>query len=424
MLKKIFIVILFIYLSFDISSQVQLSLSGNRMSVENNNINLSTIECINSNNPGEFLDSIIVIFSSGFRKKLTYYYNNDFSLHYFTFANSWDNDEWIILDRNINTYSSNGNLELILWESLNDSGEWYNSAKDIFTYDSLNNKTVHLFQIFNGQVLINHVRTEYWYTTTNNITSSLTQSWDGHWVNSNKTINYYNNLNLKDSSLLQIWEGEQWVNYQLNHYEYDENFKVIKNQVKRRQGDDLSDFARGFLKYDVNNNCELETWELYSNNNWENWFRKLYEYNNKNLIHQYGEDWINNQWVPSDGGLMITNPDGVMHGFLAKEMFLYYSKLSGVEKEDNIVDNYFLLQNYPNPFNPLTNIRFALPEDADVKLTIYDILGREVSTLVNEFRSKGYYNVTFDGSKLSSGVYIYKLEANDKVFTKKLMLMK
>jgi hypothetical protein len=87
-------------------------------------------------------------------------------------------------------------------------------------------------------------------------------------------------------------------------------------------------------------------------------------------------------------------------------------------------DKYQLSQNYPNPFNPETNIRYEIPKNGFVKLIVYNILGREVETLVNENQSAGAYEVSFDGSNLSSGPYFYKLQAGDFSETKKMLLIK
>jgi len=85
---------------------------------------------------------------------------------------------------------------------------------------------------------------------------------------------------------------------------------------------------------------------------------------------------------------------------------------------------YALSQNYPNPFNPVTKINFALPKQGLVNLKIYDILGREVKTLVNEFKSPGEYSVDFNGSDLASGIYFYRLESNGFSDIKRMMLIK
>ena len=97
----------------------------------------------------------------------------------------------------------------------------------------------------------------------------------------------------------------------------------------------------------------------------------------------------------------------------------------------SIPDQYSISQNYPNPFNPSTTIKFAIPEAALVKLTVYDILGRQVAILVNQQLSAGYYNQTFNASALSSGAYFYRIYATSSTnaghtFTdvKKLLLLK
>jgi hypothetical protein len=85
--------------------------------------------------------------------------------------------------------------------------------------------------------------------------------------------------------------------------------------------------------------------------------------------------------------------------------------------------SFFLAQNYPNPFNPSTTIKFDLPTSSRVRLTVYDMLGREVAVLVNERRGAGVHEVRFDGSNLASGVYFYRLTAEDVVQTKKLVIV-
>ena len=84
----------------------------------------------------------------------------------------------------------------------------------------------------------------------------------------------------------------------------------------------------------------------------------------------------------------------------------------------------YSLSNYPNPFNPSTTINYQLPENGFVTIKVYDVLGKEVATLVNENKSAGYYNVSFDASKLTSGVYIYTISANGFIQSKKMLLMK
>lgn len=85
---------------------------------------------------------------------------------------------------------------------------------------------------------------------------------------------------------------------------------------------------------------------------------------------------------------------------------------------------FLLAQNYPNPFNPTTTIRFSVPNDCHATLKVFDVLGREVATLVNEARAAGSYAETFDASKISSGTYFYRIEAGNFVQTKRMMIIR
>ena len=87
-------------------------------------------------------------------------------------------------------------------------------------------------------------------------------------------------------------------------------------------------------------------------------------------------------------------------------------------------NQFTLSQNYPNPFNPTTQIEFALPEEAEVRLDIFNMLGQKVQTLKNERMAAGYYSVTFNANNFSSGVYIYQLRMGNKVITKRMLLLK
>ena len=95
-----------------------------------------------------------------------------------------------------------------------------------------------------------------------------------------------------------------------------------------------------------------------------------------------------------------------------------------VEGKTILLVKHNLEQNYPNPFNPTTKISYSIPKQSYVTLKVIDVLGREVSVLVNKEQSTGNYEVEFDASHLTSGIYFYKIQAGDYVETKKMVLMK
>jgi hypothetical protein len=98
--------------------------------------------------------------------------------------------------------------------------------------------------------------------------------------------------------------------------------------------------------------------------------------------------------------------------------------LTGVQELPGLPVVYTLEQNYPNPFNPSTRIEFGIPQQANVELKVYNLLGQEVATLVRETLRAGRHVVTFDAKNLASGVYFYKISAGQFVSTKKMVLMK
>jgi hypothetical protein len=116
---------------------------------------------------------------------------------------------------------------------------------------------------------------------------------------------------------------------------------------------------------------------------------------------------INNGWITGDLGR------------LAK-----YTGTTSVENENVSPDRFILEQNYPNPFNPSTVIRYQVPTGGNVTLKVYNVLGNEIATLVNDEKPEGSYEVEFDASNLGSGIYFYRLQTKDFTEIKKMILIR
>jgi hypothetical protein len=135
------------------------------------------------------------------------------------------------------------------------------------------------------------------------------------------------------------------------------------------------------------------------------------------------EDHQFHREVPTGSGL---DSSGNVHFFSEKQI---KSRAGfGIVKYDPNGNTLWVIegeqsQNYPNPFSSSTTIKYELPKSSEVRLSVYDLLGREVSVLVNERRNAGVYEVRFDASGLSSGVYFYRLQAGTFVETRKLLLL-
>jgi hypothetical protein len=106
--------------------------------------------------------------------------------------------------------------------------------------------------------------------------------------------------------------------------------------------------------------------------------------------------------------------------------YIYYTDLLvGINEESGFSPGSFLLaQNYPNPFNPATTIKYQIPELNFVTIKVYDVLGNEITTLINEEKQVGNYEVEFNGSGLPSGIYFYRLQAIEFTQVKKMILLK
>jgi hypothetical protein len=132
-------------------------------------------------------------------------------------------------------------------------------------------------------------------------------------------------------------------------------------------------------------------------------------------------------YVSSDidfkSGFTSISGNRIYHSNLNRVYLLVNDLISSVDEYDEI-KSFKLEQNYPNPFNPTTKIEFRIADFGFVSLKVYDVLGNEIATLVNEEKPAGEYEVEFDGSRLPTGIYFYQLQAGNFVETKKMVLLK
>jgi len=149
---------------------------------------------------------------------------------------------------------------------------------------------------------------------------------------------------------------------------------------------------------------------------------------NPSQVQYNGQTWYFNRWVGTGNGSYtgtLPNPQVTMSGVIVQQAVFDTIAPFGIQNLNTGVPKIFALhQNYPNPFNPVTKIKFDIPKNGNVKLVIYDILGSEVITLVNELLPAGFYNVDFNALELSSGIYFYQIETASFINVKKLVVIK
>ncbi|PIW68969.1 MAG: hypothetical protein COW08_09715, partial [Ignavibacteriales bacterium CG12_big_fil_rev_8_21_14_0_65_30_8] len=173
-------------------------------------------------------------------------------------------------------------------------------------------------------------------------------------------------------------------------------------------------------------------------NLWEEWFIPYFNFlkNNSNtkIFVYLGIDWGAtpgnfNDW----GNTRIQENSELFAKYiveLSNEIYLHnknfwelYNSTTGIKNEE-LPSKFELFQNYPNPFNPSTQIYYSVAKSGNVNLEIFDLLGRKIETLVNQFHSPGNYNVVFNAKNLSSGVYFYQLRAGSFSQVNKMILIK
>ena len=132
-----------------------------------------------------------------------------------------------------------------------------------------------------------------------------------------------------------------------------------------------------------------------------------------NILGSFGQDATGNI---TDGTYKLSG------GFWANNVFAVTAVQPNTST--NLPVSFNLYQNYPNPFNPSTVIKYELPKSSFVTVKLYNLLGSEIKTLVNGYQQTGVYSITFDGSNLSSGVYLYRIIAGNYSQTKKMILLK
>lgn len=164
------------------------------------------------------------------------------------------------------------------------------------------------------------------------------------------------------------------------NYKYDKNIRTVWDQ----RSDLQSVFTNGHT--DTGNTWNMILWS------------KKYGYSSVPLLAEY------NNW-PYIGGSSL-------------------SKKNVIDDQTEIPSNFSLEQNYPNPFNPVTIIKYSIAKINFITMKVYDILGREISLLVNEVKAPGYYEIKFDARKLSSGIYIYTLQSQNLIISKKMLFLK
>ncbi|RJP67687.1 MAG: T9SS C-terminal target domain-containing protein [Ignavibacteriales bacterium] len=383
---------------------------------------------IYKNQSGYLLDSIYIITIGSTLTRVEFFYNTfgKLSSHLHSY---WDGNKWLFYSRENITYDPEGKLLTSIYESFIDN-IWKPETRQSYSYDHLGRQAGYIIENYIGDEWKNSLRNKSSYDSLGNVVESISENWiDTSWIYSLKISTSYLENGLRASYLSEVWFDNKWNTDIEGVFEYDAQGNLIRTTVRQWNGTEWLNSVRGIITYENNNRTE-QLAQLWDSTQWINSDRMVFSYD-ENDCRKNGkyEIWNNERWLPAIGPIVFEVTDEFRIGFITNEINFYYSSTTGVEDEENLLTTFKLYQNYPNPFNPTTKIKYSVPSNvnhqtSNISLKVYDALGRKVATLVNEEKPAGEYEVQFDGSGLTSGIYFYQLKAGDYVETKKLILIK
>ena len=277
-----------------------------------------------------------------------------------------------------------------------------------------------------------------------NSSSSASQSNVGgiHLEYQNNTKSYYNSVYLSGTGANQQGSGALYIWTPGNNTEVKNNI-FINTRVEgqfcasaihlKTLNTVLSTSDFNVLYYEPNNyNCLVKsnTGSYHSLTEWQATGYDLHSYvEMPNFVEPYLHindtiaTYIESRGIPITG--INTDYDGDPRNLTTPDIGAdELDGIVGVEDEETLPTEFALEQNYPNPFNPSTTFRYSIPIQSKVVIKIYDILGNEIVTLMDEEKPAGIYELTWNAANLPSGVYFYQLKAGDYIDTKKMILLK
>jgi hypothetical protein len=293
-----------------------------------------------------------------------------------------DNSGWDWVDTlRTTTVLADGLLSTATTEKW-DGIEWTNLQLITYTYNTSSILTQILGQTWSGTAWVNHDRTTLTYNALDQDTSDLVQTWSGSWVNSTRTQHAFDGQLDPIRNVLWTWGGAAYtktsadtLRWHSGHFVETVRYIIATDSLERTQ-----------YSYDV-----------------------VYDFMLQSVYQYYDGDWVNVRktgyyWEP----VLVVGVDG---------------------EKSQLPSAFGLAQNYPNPFNPTTVIRYSLSRRSQVNIAIYNVLGQQVTTLVDETKPAGAYEATWDGmdrsgQRVGSGIYFYRITAGDFSETRKMVLLK
>jgi uncharacterized protein (UPF0218 family) len=311
------------------------------------------------------------------------------------FTGSWQNKS-----RNLYEYNESNYLISDTFEDWEVTNEWIKEARGIYEFDNHGNLLIELWQHYHGgqQYWINDRIFKFIYNDRNLQLTKSISNWDylkQKWVNEDSTIyTYNNNLDLTNEYNLN-WNvhNSRWEPYDYKSYTYG---------------------LEGNLKSKL-----TEIWDT-TVGQWKNLFRDSLEIEDDNFTLFVNEKFTDTGWEPNSNYPIWYRFNDKVFAYGGTKIFYFFSKIC----TDIPETGFYISQNYPNPFNPITTIIYQIPNESFVSLKIFNSIGEQIATLINEVKTEGLHEVNFDANNLPSGVYFYQINAGRLNQVRKMLLLK
>ncbi len=318
-------------------------------------------------------------------------------------------NKWNIIHRSTCTYDPHNNLLMRLWELYPD-GSWMTVGKSIYTYDDSSRILLSLGLIWEAGEWKNTSRYSYLYQ--GNTQTELFEDWknDSIWVNISRGLTTFNEDGKELSTFHERWRDSLWLNDYKKGYQYDDFNRLTEVLLEVWFDTIWYSYQRELYSYDVNGNIISVLWEKPDVTGWRNYWNDLYTYDaNGNAVHASGYHSDGGPWVPTRG--LLTVYYNMMNDYTEFECQWVEVEYQLFTIKKYVPDEltYKLVNNYPNPFNNYTVIKYSIPVQSRVNLSVYNILGQQVKQIRNEMQPGGSYEIKFNADDLPSGIYFYTL---------------
>lgn len=319
--------------------------------------------------------------------------------------------------------------------------EWVMQGRTVYTYDA-NEYLISItteFQLAPGMFLA-VMRSTYTNNTAGHPELMISESYNmvsGQWTNTRKTEFIYlkGNPNYLRTEYDYDWENEAWVPYYQTEYTRNDQLNITEVVFMDYFNGSYENISRMVYDYQADGmTIDSLYYDVWMNSSWTPSSLSVYTYTasgDDDVI--YFKEWMNGSWVELSK-ISYTYDDQGRETVSLTEIYENNAYRNGYReltsyavtsvKEETSPASFTLKNNYPNPFNPSTTIEYEVMNAGMVTLTVYNVLGQVVAVLQNGYQQAGVYTVQFDGTGLTSGVYIYELTAGSTKITKKMILNK